>query len=125
MALDRRLDDSAPLAQSHRLGHGLHQLPVGSGPRGSKYVAAGFSRRPWLSPFALGAIEGLADATSSFVKLGAGWVSDRLGHRKSFVVAGYAATGVASGIIALATGWPLVLGGKLVGWLGKGIRGPL
>jgi MFS family permease len=76
-------------------------------------------------PFALGAIEGLADATSSFVKLGAGWFSDRLGHRKAFVVAGYAATGVASGLIALATGWPLVLGGKLVGWFGKGIRGPL
>lgn len=76
-------------------------------------------------PFALGAIEGLADATSSFVKLGAGWISDHLGHRKAFVVAGYAATGVASGIIALASGWPLVLGGKLFGWFGKGIRGPL
>ena len=85
----------------------------------------GFLAALGCPPFALGAIEGLADATSSFVKLGAGWISDRLGHRKSFVVAGYAATGVASGIIALATGWPLVLGGKLVGWLGKGIRGPL
>jgi MFS family permease len=76
-------------------------------------------------PLALGAIEGLADAASSFIKLGAGWISDRLPRRKPIVVAGYAATGLASGIIALAQGWPLVLGGKLFGWFGRGIRGPL
>jgi MFS family permease len=76
-------------------------------------------------PLALGAIEGLADAASSFVKLGAGWISDRLPRRKPIVVAGYAATGLASGFIALAQGWPLVLGGKLFGWFGRGIRGPL
>lgn len=76
-------------------------------------------------PLALGAIEGMSDAAASFVKLGAGWASDRLRRRKPFVVAGYAATGLASGIIALASGWPLVLAGKLFGWIGKGIRGPL
>jgi MFS family permease len=76
-------------------------------------------------PLALGAIEGLADAASSFVKLGAGWISDHLPRRKPIVVAGYAATGLASGIIAFAQGWPLVLGGKLFGWFGRGIRGPL
>lgn len=76
-------------------------------------------------PLALGAIEGLSDAAASFVKLGAGWASDRLRRRKPFVVAGYAATGLASGIIALAAGWPLVLAGKLFGWVGKGVRGPL
>ena len=66
-----------------------------------------------LPPVALGAVEGIADATASFVKLGAGWFSDRLGRRKPFVVAGYAATGLASGIIALAGGLPLILLGKL------------
>jgi MFS-type transporter involved in bile tolerance (Atg22 family) len=76
-------------------------------------------------PLALGAIEGVSDAAASFVKLGAGWLSDRLRRRKPFVVAGYAATGLAPGIIALAGGWPLVLTGKLVGWIGKGVRGPL
>lgn len=76
-------------------------------------------------PLALGAIEGVADAASSFVKLAAGWISDRLPKRKPIVVAGYAATGLASGIIALAQGWPLILGGKLFGWAGRGIRGPL
>jgi hypothetical protein len=35
---------------------------------------------------ALGWIEGSADALASFVKLSAGWYSDRAGHRKDFVV---------------------------------------
>ena len=78
-----------------------------------------------LPPAALGAVEGIADATASFLKLGAGWFSDRLGRRKPFVVAGYLATGLASGIIALASGLPLVLAGKVFGWFGRGIRGPL
>ena len=78
-----------------------------------------------LPPAALGAVEGIADATASFLKLGAGWFSDRVGRRKPFVVAGYLATGLASGIIALASGLPLVLAGKVFGWFGRGIRGPL
>ncbi|HEX9083008.1 MAG TPA: MFS transporter [Holophagaceae bacterium] len=76
-------------------------------------------------PLALGAVEGISDAAASFVKLGAGWFSDRLRRRKPFVVVGYAATGLASGFIALAGGWPMVLVGKLFGWIGKGVRGPL
>jgi MFS family permease len=78
-----------------------------------------------LPPAALGAVEGVADAASSFIKLGAGWLSDRIGHRKPFVVGGYLATGLASGIIALAHGLSVVLGGKVFGWLGRGVRGPL
>ncbi|MFZ1613973.1 MAG: MFS transporter [Holophaga sp.] len=85
----------------------------------------GFMAALGLPPLALGAVEGLADAASSFMKLGAGWFSDRLGRRKGLVVGGYVATGVASGIIALAAGWPLILFGKFFGWLGRGIRGPL
>lgn len=78
-----------------------------------------------LPAAALGAVEGIADATASFVKLGAGWFSDRVGRRKPFVVLGYLATGLSSGIIALATGFPLILAGKVFGWFGRGIRGPL
>jgi MFS family permease len=78
-----------------------------------------------LPPAALGVVEGGADATASFVKLGAGWLSDRVGRRKPFVVLGYLATGLASGLIALASGFPLILAGKLFGWFGRGIRGPL
>ena len=74
---------------------------------------------------ALGLIEGIADAVSSFVKLGAGWYSDRIGHRKGIAVGGYFLTGVAKGLFALAAAWPLVLVGRTIAWFGRGIRGPL
>lgn len=74
---------------------------------------------------ALGWIEGVADAISSSVKLGAGWWSDRVGNRKAIVVFGYALTAAPLGLFALATGWPLVLLGRSLSWLGRGIRGPL
>jgi MFS family permease len=74
---------------------------------------------------ALGLIEGIADAVSSFVKLGAGWYSDRIGHRKGITVGGYFLTGVAKGLFALAAAWPLVLVGRTIAWFGRGIRGPL
>jgi MFS family permease len=73
----------------------------------------------------LGLIEGVADAVSSFTKMVAGYVADKLGHRKALVVAGYALTPVGQALIALAGGWPLILTGRLVAWFGKGFRGPL
>ncbi len=76
-------------------------------------------------PAALGAIEGIADATSSFVKLGTGWMSDQVGHRKAVTVGGYALTGASQAIFAFANGWGLVLLGRVVGWFGRGIKGPL
>src|ERR1035441_9815797 len=85
----------------------------------------GFMAALGLPPMALGAVEGLADAAASFMKLAAGWFSDRIGRRKGLVVGGYLATGLASGFIALAAGWPLILFGKFFGWLGRGLRGPL
>jgi MFS family permease len=74
---------------------------------------------------ALGAIEGIADAVSSFVKLGAGWYTDRIGQRKAICVGGYFLTGVSKAIFAFAYGWPLVLVGRTLGWFGRGVRGPL
>ena len=74
---------------------------------------------------ALGLIEGSADAASSFIKLGAGFHSDKMGHRKPWTVAGYALTAVGVALFAFAFAWPLILLGRVVGWLGRGIRGPL
>jgi len=76
-------------------------------------------------PFALGTIEGVADAVSSFVKLAAGWFSDRIGRRKPIAVTGYALTGLTTGLFALATAWPHVLLARAAGWFGRGIRGPV
>ncbi len=76
-------------------------------------------------PVALGVIEGVADAMSSFTKLGAGWLSDRVAQRKPIAVAGYALTGGTTGLFALATAWPYVLAARAAGWLGRGVRGPV
>ncbi|HKA08686.1 MAG TPA: MFS transporter [Gemmataceae bacterium] len=73
----------------------------------------------------LGLIEGTGDALANFVKLGIGYYSDRIGKRKAIVVAGYALTGVSLSLFAFAVGWPLILLGKSLAWIGKGLRGPL
>lgn len=74
---------------------------------------------------ALGAIEAAAEFVSNAAKLLVGWYSDRVGERKAFVVGGYALTGVAFALCAVAVGWPLVMLAKSLAWLGKGVRGPL
>lgn len=77
------------------------------------------------SAAALGFIEGTADALSSFVKLGAGYHSDKIGHRKRWTVVGYVLTTISKPLFAFAFAWPLILIGRVIGWLGRGIRGPL
>jgi len=73
----------------------------------------------------LGFIEGIADMVASFTKMGAGYIADKLGHRKLLVLAGYTLTPVGQILIALSLGWPLLLLGRLISWFGKGLRGPL
>jgi MFS family permease len=104
---------------------GLASLLSDAGHEMATAVLPGFLAILGVSAAALGTIEGVADSASSFVKLGSGWMSDRLGHRKSITVGGYFLTGLAKGLFAFAHGWPLVLVGRVVGWLGRGIRGPL
>ncbi len=88
-------------------------------------VLPGFLATIGVAAGALGWIEGVSDAASSFVKLGAGWYSDRIGHRKRIVVLGYFLTGTALALFAVAVSWGLVLLGRLISWFGRGIRGPL
>ncbi|MCX5637075.1 MAG: MFS transporter, partial [Planctomycetota bacterium] len=73
----------------------------------------------------LGTIEGFADCISSFAKLGAGFYSDKKGIRKPIAVLGYFLTAIGMGSFAIASSWLHVLSGRIVGWFGKGIRGPV
>ena len=73
----------------------------------------------------LGLIEGVADAVAAFTKMASGYIADKLGRRKLLVLIGYGLTPVGQALIALATGWPLLLLGRTVSWFGKGLRGPL
>ncbi len=88
-------------------------------------VLPGFLAVIGAPPYALGFIEGISDAVSSYVKLWGGWISDKLGHRKILVTAGYLLTGVSKSFFAFAATWHLVLIGRIVGWFGRGIRGPI
>jgi MFS family permease len=88
-------------------------------------VLPGFLSTIGAAAGALGWIEGLADAGSSFLKLGSGWYSDRIGRRKPIVTLGYCVSGTALVVFAWAVSWPLVLAGRMVAWLGRGVRGPL
>ena len=88
-------------------------------------VLPGFLGIIGVAAAALGWIEGASDAFSSFLKLGAGWYSDRIGHRKRMVVFGYLFTGTGMSLFALAHSWPMILLGRMVSWFGKGVRGSL
>lgn len=73
----------------------------------------------------LGIIEGIADMAANFTKMVAGFIADKLGHRKVLVLVGYGLTPAGQILIALAGGWPFLLLGRVVSWFGKGLRGPL
>lgn len=73
-------------------------------------------------PAFLGLIEGVADATSSLVKLGGGWISDRLGRRKALAVWGYGIAAVVRPAIAIATQAWHVLAVRFADRVGKGVR---
>lgn len=73
------------------------------------------------APFALGLIEGCAEAAAGFTKLISGKSSDRLG-RKPFVVSGYTLAGVGKALVVVATSWPLVFLGRVTDRIGKGMR---
>jgi MFS family permease len=75
-------------------------------------------------PAWLGAIEGISDGLSSFAKLTAGHYTDRLQKRKPLVLAGYAITALATASFAFATQAYDLLFGRVLAWLGRGVRSP-
>ncbi len=75
--------------------------------------------------FALGVIEGVADALSSFAKLFGGWLGDRVERRRPWAAAGYLLTGVTTGLYGLFPIWPWTLFVRTLGWGGRGLRSPL
>ena len=70
----------------------------------------------------LGFIEGVAEATATVLRYPFGRLSDRLGRRRPFVLAGYGLSGLGKLVIALAGVWGVALAGRVVDRMGKGIR---
>lgn len=75
------------------------------------------------SVFAVGLIEGAAEATALIVKIFSGALSDYLGKRKGLAVLGYSLAAITKPMFALAQSSGMVLAARLADRLGKGIRG--
>lgn len=72
--------------------------------------------------WAIGVVEGLADATASILKLYSGWLSDRLRARKWLAVSGYGISALSKPFYLLATTWPAVAAIRWGDRVGKGVR---
>ena len=70
----------------------------------------------------VGLIEGIAESTSSVLKVFSGWLSDLTGRRKPFVVAGYSLSSFAKPLLFFAYSWPVVLLARFIDRTGKGLR---
>jgi MFS family permease len=70
---------------------------------------------------AVGLAEGLADAAAAGMKLAAGRLART--RRRRWIAAGYGLATVGKLIVAVAFVWPIVLVGRVVDRLGKGLRG--
>lgn len=73
---------------------------------------------------ALGTIEGVADGLSSVAKLYGGWWTDRLRRRKPLCASGYGVMAAATLVIATAGHWTIVLCGRALAWVARGLRTP-
>lgn len=71
---------------------------------------------------AVGVAEGVADATAAVMKLVAGRLAST-DRRRPWIAAGYGLAAIGKCIVALAFVWPVVLLGRVVDRIGKGIRG--
>lgn len=76
-----------------------------------------------LPVVALGAIDGVAEATASFAKLASGRLSDRSMKRKPWILAGYGLAAISKPLFPIATSGLLVMMARFFDRVGKGIRG--
>jgi MFS family permease len=72
---------------------------------------------------ALGAIDGIAEATANFAKLFSGRLSDRSLKRKPWVMLGYGLAALSKPLFPLAASAPAVMIARFADRIGKGIRG--
>ncbi len=75
------------------------------------------------SAFAVGVIEGVAEATALIVKVFSGALSDYLGKRKALAVVGYGLGALSKPLFALALSVNWVFVARFMDRIGKGIRG--
>jgi MFS family permease len=72
---------------------------------------------------ALGAVDGIAEATSNFAKLFSGRLSDRSQRRKPWVMGGYGLAALSKPLFPLASNLVTLIGARFADRIGKGLRG--
>ncbi len=72
---------------------------------------------------AMGALDGISEATANMAKLVSGKLSDHQQRRKPWVLLGYGMAALSKPLFPLANGAMPVLGARFVDRIGKGIRG--
>jgi MFS family permease len=71
----------------------------------------------------VGLIEGIAEGAAVALGAASGWISDRASQRRvPFIAGGYTVTAFSRALVAAATGWGLVLVGRLADRTGKALR---
>ena len=70
----------------------------------------------------VGLVEGIAQATQNIAQGVSGWISDKLQRRKPIALLGYVSAALAKPLIGWSTGWPGVLGARVLDRLGSGTR---
>ncbi|MEN9753762.1 MAG: hypothetical protein RLZ07_144 [Pseudomonadota bacterium] len=73
--------------------------------------------------FAVGLIEGIAEATALIVKLFSGVISDITGKRKTLALFGYGLAALTKPLFPLASSLSVVIAARFIDRIGKGIRG--
>jgi MFS family permease len=107
------------------LGIGLGSLLSDTGHEMATAALPGFLSSIGAQAAALGAIEGIADASLSVSKVVGGVVADRPGvERKAVTAGGYAITALGHGAFALAQSWPFVAVARGLSWVARGGKAP-
>ena len=75
-----------------------------------------------MSAFAVGVVEGIAEATAMIVRVFSGALSDYLGKRKGLILFGYALGAFTKPVFAFTSSIGLVLAARFLDRFGKGIR---
>jgi MFS family permease len=122
---DRTATESGVWFNRNVIGLGVNRFLSDFGHEAGTAILPLFLAAIGAPAFALGVIEGVADALSSFAKLFGGGLGDRVERRRPWAAAGYLLTGVTTGLYGLFPIWPWTLFVRTLGWVGRGLRSPL
>ncbi len=75
-----------------------------------------------VGPSIVGLVEGIAESLASLLRVGSGYLSDKIGRRKPLAIGGYSCSTIGKVLFYFSTTWLWVLSGRIVDRFGKGIR---